>query len=168
VAEKFGKKTLRPGLNDEPVELTDVVEEAAEEDYVLYGQQPPRARARRKSLIDLGALEDVAMAQAKRAVAQFLNENGADIVAAEAHEALAEVAHEVAPRVAAEVFREQAGEVLAAVAEEAALKAAREAFREVAADIIEKVARELIPKAAEEVIMREIEKIKASMRQGLS
>jgi hypothetical protein len=169
VAEKFTKKAFDGGndRDEEPLELTEVVEEPSNEEYVLYGAGA-RPKGRRRSLIDLSALEEVALSQAHQASAEFLAERGPEILAEQAREVLAETARQIAPQVAQEVFREKAGEVLSAVAEEAALRAAREVFREFAAEVLERVAREMVPKVAEEIIEREIERIKTSVRQGLT
>jgi hypothetical protein len=167
VADKFTKKYRQGPAGEEPVELTEVVEEPSDDNYVLYGAER-RPRSKRRSLIDLGALEDVALREAQRATAAFLAEHGADVLAEEARQVLEEIAREVAPQVAREVFRERAAEVLAPVAEQAALAAAREVLQKIAAEVVARVAREVVPKVAEELILREIEKLKAQVKQGLS
>lgn len=170
MADKFTKKYLSQGSSgaDEPLELTEVVEEPSDDNYVLYGREGRAPRTRRRSLIDIGALEEVALREARRVAADFLAEHGPDILADEAREVMAETAREVAPQVAQEVLRERAAEVLSQVAEQAALAAAREAVGRLAEAIIDRVAREVVPRVAEEAIGREIERLKASMRQGLS
>lgn len=172
VVEKYTKKLFghSPVPNDEPLELTEVVEEPADDNYVLYGAERSdhgRPRARRRSLIDLSALEDVALTQAQEAVAKFLAAHGAEILAAQAKDTLAEVAREVAREVAPQVLREKAVEVLTGVAEQVAIVAAREVMQVLAAQVIERVAREVVPKVAEEIIVREIERVKTSVRAGL-
>jgi hypothetical protein len=166
VADKLTKKYRQGPAGEEPVELTEVVEEPSDDNYILYGERRPKSR--RRSLIDLGALEDVALREAQRATAAFLAEHGADVLAEEARQVLEETAREVAPQVAREVFRERAAEVLAPVAEQAALAAAREVLQKIAAEVVARVAREVVPKVAEELILREIEKLKAQVKQGLS
>jgi hypothetical protein len=168
VADKLTKKYRQGPAGEEPVELTEVVEEPSDDNYVLYGSGERRPRSKRRSLIDLGALEDVALREAQRATAAFLAEHGADVLAEEARQVLEETAREVAPQVAREVFRERAVEMLAPVAQQAALAAAREVVGKIAAEVIERVVREIVPKVAEEVILREIEKLKAQVKQGLS
>jgi hypothetical protein len=168
VADKFAKKAFRKGAAEEPVELTEVVEEPSDDDYVLYGGAGQRPKGRRRTLLDLSALEEEAVSQAHRAVSDFLARHGSEILGEQARDVLAEMAQEMGPQVAAEVFREKAPEVLASVAMEAALAAAREIVQQVAAEVIERVARELVPQVAEEIILREIERLKAQVRQGLA
>ena len=149
VAEKFTKRSFREGppRGEEPIELTEVVEEPSDDNYVLYGKSG-RAKSRRRSLIDLDALEEVALREAQRAMATFLAEHGEEVLAEEAREVLAETAAKVGPRVAEAVFREKATEVLAGVAEEAALKAAREVVQAVAAGVIERLKAQVREKLA--------------------